>query len=100
MWTNNPKTNKKILLIAILIIAILFPIAGITINNYTTELLEDIDRKRAIQTKLRNKNKLLQNEVERLSGTNRLTKFASKKLGLQNPDPETLTVIIDTNYLK
>ena len=91
---------KKIILIALLFAAVLFPIIGITIKNYTTELLDEIKKKQTRRITLTNQNKALINKVKRLQSAARLKEYAVNELNMYNPEPETLSIIINKQFLK
>jgi len=100
MIPNNSEKRKKIFLTLLLIAAILFPIAGITIKNYTTKLLENIKVLRSRETILINQNKILLNKLKRLKSAARLKQYAAENLNMYNPEPETLSIIIEKQYLE
>ena len=96
---RNSDKIKKIILFALLIVAILFPIIGITVKNYTTDLLDEIKKKQTRKITLINQNKVLINKVKRLQSAARLKEYAIEELNMYNPEPETLSIIINKQFL-
>ncbi|MCF7886045.1 MAG: cell division protein FtsL [Candidatus Marinimicrobia bacterium] len=96
---KKSEKRKKIILFVLLVAAILFPVLGITIKNYTTNLLDEIKNKRAQELALINQNKRLINKASRLQSASRLKEYAVENLNMYNPEPETLSIIINQQYL-
>lgn len=99
MIPKNPEKRKKWILTVLLVAAILFPVLGITLKNYTTSLLDEIKNKRSREITLINRNKVLLNKVKRLRSSDRLKSYAAQELDMYNPEPETLSIIIKKQYL-
>ncbi|HMA62519.1 MAG TPA: hypothetical protein VKP78_07705 [bacterium] len=99
MIPKNPEKRKKWILTVLLVTAILFPVLGITLKNYTTNLLDEIKNKRSREITLINRNKVLLNKVKRLRSSDRLKSYAARELNMYNPEPESLSIIIKKQYL-
>lgn len=96
----DPKKKRKIILSILFIAAISFPVIGISIKNYTTKLLDEIKEKRTREITLINQNKILMNKSKRLQSASRLKEYAARELNMYNPEPETLSIIINKNYIE
>jgi len=97
--SKNPARLKKIVLTILFFAAISFPIIGITIKNYTTHLLDEIKKKRTREITLINQNKIYINKLKRLRSAARLKEYAASELNMYNPEPETLSIIINKQFL-
>ncbi len=87
--------NIKLALIGLLII--LTGLLYVWKKNKIDLLLDKLSRKQLQAKKLREKNRKIEIEIERLSRAERIKAKASDQLNMYSPDPETLTVTIDTN---